>query len=180
MNVVKAPAPVVDLFREVTEKHHFPRLETAQIGICFTDAKAFRGDQINLGKVSKFTSQNRIWQDVKRDFCITLCSDVWYQILNDEQREALADLLLTCCDVEYEPVTEVVGNRKKPVKDEWGRVQKTDEIKYDDEGNPKWRVKPLDLIVFAENARKYDLWLKEVIEGLEPLTVQNDEPEPEQ
>lgn len=175
MNVVKAPAQVVDLFREVAEKHHFPKLEQATIGVCFTDAKAFRGDQINLGKVSKFSSADQIWQEVKRDFCITLCSDVWYQILNDRQREALADLHLTCCDVEYEPIVEIVGGKKQPVKDEWGRVQRTDDIKYDDEGRPKWKIRPLDLIVFADNARKYNLWLKEVIDGLETLTVQQNE-----
>lgn len=174
MIVTKAPAPVTDLFREVREKHH-PNLDQAAIGVCFTDAKPFRGDQINLGKVSKFSPADQVWQDTKRDFCITLCADVWYQILNEEQREALADLHLTCCDVEHEPVVEIVGNRKKPVKDEWGRVQKTDEIKYNDDGSPKWKIRPLDLIVFADNARKYDLWLKEVIDGLEPLTVQQNE-----
>jgi hypothetical protein len=165
--------PVCDLFTAVRENHHLPRLETASIAVCMTDGKPFRADRIQLGKVTKFSQFNRIWQgDIKYEFCITLNSDVWYQILNDDQREALADLHLTRCAVEYEPETYEENGKEKKVVDEWGRVQYTDDIKYDDEGNPKWKVLPFDLLVFAENAKRYGLWLKDVMDGLETLTVE--------
>ena len=172
--IVKASPQVFDSLAQVKDKHHL-RLEQAQIAICVTDAKPFRAGKINLGKVSKFSTLNKIWQGIKYDFCITLCTDVWYQILNDIQRESLLDLLLTCCDVEYEALTQEINGKKKVVKDEWGRVQYSDNIKCDDEGRPKWKVQPIDLLVFASNASRYNLWLKDLIDGLEPLSVNEKE-----
>ena len=93
----KAPPPVVDLLNEVKESH--PQLELAKIAVCMADSKAFTQGKLNLGKTLKFSEFNKIWQATKYDFCITLCVDVWYQILNDAQREALLDLHLTRCDV---------------------------------------------------------------------------------
>jgi hypothetical protein len=169
--ITRAPAPILDIVEKVKSAYHTPRLELASIAVCLTDAKPFRGGKINLGKTSKFSNLNRLWQEKKHDFCITLCADLWYQILNESQREALIDLHLTCCSVEYEPVTVTVNDKERPVKDEWGRLQYTDQFKFDDDGNPKWKVKNLDFLVFADNARRYDLWLKDVIDGLDGLTV---------
>lgn len=167
--VTKAPPTVYDILGTILPHHQ--RLEQASIGICLTDAKPFRAGRINLGKVTKFSEFAKIWQGEKKDFCITLCADVWYQILNDAQREALLDLLVTCCDVEYEPLTQTINGKEVKVKDEWGRVKYSDQIQCDDEGRPKWKIQPLDLSVFAQNARKYNLWLKDVIDGLDNLTV---------
>ena len=63
------------------------------------------------------------------------------------------------------------------IKDEWGRVQYSDVIKCDDEGQPKWKVQSIDLLVFASNASRYNLWLKDLIDGLEPLAVNKKEEE---
>jgi hypothetical protein len=175
--IVKAPPQVFEALNQVKDKYHLPRLEQAQIAICITDAKPFRAGKINLGKVSKFSPLNKIWQGTKYDFCITLCADVWYQILNDVQRESLLDLLLTCCDVEYEPLTQETNGKKSVIKDEWGRVQYSEDIKCDDEGQPKWKVQSIDLLVFASNASRYNLWLKDLIDGLEPLAVNKKEEE---
>jgi len=167
--ITKAPPPIIDLLNEV--KEHHSQLETANIAVCMADSKPFTKGKLNLGKVLKFSDFNKIWQGIKYDFCITLCVDVWYQILNDVQREALLDLHLTRCTVEYEPLTQEINGKSKVVKDDWGRVQYSDQVKYDDNGDPKWTVQPLDLVVFAENARKYNLWMKEVIDGLDTLQV---------
>ena len=170
--VTKAPPQVFELFEQVKVKNH-TRLEKAKIAVCVTDAKPFRAGKINLGKVSKFSPLNKIWQNTKYDFCITLCADVWYQILNEAQREPLVDLLLSCCDVEYEPKTQEINGKEKVIKDEWGRIQYSEELKYDDNGEPKWKTQPLDLLVFASNASRYNLWLKDVMDGIEPLSIKN-------
>tara|TARA_Y100000034_G_scaffold44535_1_gene54643 strand:- start:1659 stop:2168 length:510 start_codon:yes stop_codon:yes gene_type:complete len=159
MNVWQAPANVIDLLEEIKNEHHSPRLDQATIGVCFADSKAFPNNRLNYGKTSKFTSFARIWQQRKLDFCLTLCADVWHSVLSEDGKRALIDLHLTRCEVEWEPVLDENG---KPAKDEWGRVQYTEEIKYNDDGTPKWKVLPLDLTVFADNVRKYGLWCEEL------------------
>lgn len=124
--------------------------------------KTIRQDRLNLGTTSKFSSFAKIWQRDVYDFCIMLCSDLWHQICDDNQRMALLDLHLTRCQVEYVPQTVVEGKKKRIVKDEWGRVQYTDQMKTDDDGNPKWYVAPLDLVVFSENGRRYGMWYEDL------------------
>jgi hypothetical protein len=169
--ITKAPFEIVELVAKVKEENHHPRLEQASVAACLADSKPFRQNNFNWGTVCKFSDFNKIWQKEKYDFCIKLCVDVWYQILSEEQREALVDLHLTCCDVEYEPETTDVNGKKQIIKDEWGRIQYSDTIKTDDAGQPKWRIKPLGLTVFAANVRRYNLWMKDVIDGLDGLTV---------
>lgn len=160
----KAPANVYDLLQEIKEKHHHPRLEQAKIAVAFNDAKSYIGDRINLGKVSKFSSFNKMWMGEQYDFSIILCSDVWHSILNPMQREALLDLHLTCCQVEYIPETVVEGTKKNVVKDEHGLTKYTNEMKLDDDGNPKWKRIPLDLYVFCDNVSRYGLWCQPLTE----------------
>ncbi len=161
MNVWQAPANVLDLLDEVKAKHHSPRLDQATIGLCFADTKAFPNNCLNYGKTVKISTFARIWQERKLDFCLTLCADVWHSILNDQQKQALLDLHLSRCEVEC---VSVLDEKGKPVKDEWERVQYTEEIKFNDDGTPKWKVLPLDLTVFAINVRKYGLWCEELDE----------------
>lgn len=160
----KAPANVCEQLQSIKEQNHHPRLQEATIAVAFNDAKPYVGDRINLGKVSKFSSFNKIWMNQQYDFSIVLCSDVWHSILNPEQREALLDLHLTCCQVEYVPETVQEGNKKVVVKDEHGRTKYTEEVKLDDEGNPKWKKIPLDLYVFCDNVSRYGLWCQPLTE----------------
>ena len=57
-------------------------------------------------------------------------------------------------------MTVVENKKKKVVKDQWGRVEYTTDLKLDANGDPIWRVMPIDLYVCAANARKYGLWLE--------------------
>jgi hypothetical protein len=44
-------------------------------------------NEINLGKVSKFSQSAKLWQaEQKYDFRITLVQDVWFEILDNAQR----------------------------------------------------------------------------------------------
>lgn len=164
LNPWKAPQEVFDLVQNVKNKHHADRLTEASIAVCFDDSKPFVRNKINLGKVTKFSHLAKLFQSQPYDFVLTLCSDLWVEVLDNSQREALIDLLLTRCQVEYIPETVEENGKKKPVKDEWGRIQYTKEVKTDEAGNPKWKVSPLDIDVFTENVRRYGLWLDCIIE----------------
>jgi hypothetical protein len=169
MTIWKATGDVLELLNKVKTSHHSDRLADASVVLCFDDSKAFVKNKINLGKVSKFSSLARLWQNQKHDFCLVICSDLWHDVLGNDEREALVDLLLSRCEVEMIPETIEENGKKKPVKDEWGRIQYTKEIKLDDEGNPKWKVAPLDLELFAKNVRRYGLWLDDLLEMKEAI-----------
>lgn len=169
---------VTNLFEQVKNKHHTARLGEASIAVCFTDTKPFVKGRFNWGKVNRFQPLHRLWHpnNQKYDFLIVLSADAWTGVLKDIQREALVDLHLSRCSVEYVPIMveedEPLKKRKsknqkepkkKVKKDEWDRIEYTDEIKRDDEGNPVWKVLPLDLHIFAENAQRYGVWCEELL-----------------
>jgi hypothetical protein len=162
VNPWKVPQDIMDLMEMVRAKYHLPRLATASIAVCFDDSKPFVRNKLNLGKVQKLSPLSRVW--AQYDFCILLCSDVWYSVLLDTQREALIDLQLTRCDVEYEPAVEVINNKKKVVKDQWGRIEYTDQVKCNEAGDPLWRVSPLDINVISRNVRRYGLWFDDLMD----------------
>jgi hypothetical protein len=159
-------------------KHHLPRLEDAEIAVCFQDKKPFNKNRFNWGKVRRFQAIDKIWHpnDKSYDFLVILSSDAWH-ILNSHQQEALADLHLTRCSVEYEPIKEEITVngvvKKKVVKDEWGRVEFTDEIKRDkDTQEPKWKVLALDLPVFTDNVSRFGLWCEELSDFKEVIPLE--------
>lgn len=158
-NDMESTNEVVAILSDVIQLHHQPRLADARIAICFDDSKPFLRNKLNLGKVTKFSPLARLWQGSQYDFCLSIPMDLWHSVLKGSQRAAYLDLQLTRCTVEYKPEEIEENGKKKKVKDEWGRVQYTQEVKTDDEGNPKWKVVPLDLEVFADNVRRYGLWM---------------------
>lgn len=157
LNPWKAPQEIVALVQELKERHH-PHLAAAHVAVCIEDTKPFINNKLNLGKVSKFSPLAKLWQGSPHDFCLSIPSDLWHSVLKGSQRDAYLDLQLTRCGVEYIPDMVEENGKKKPIKDEWGRVQYTDQVKVDDDGNPKWKVFPLDLEVFTSNVRRYGLW----------------------
>lgn len=155
---------VIELMEFIRHKHHH-RLEQAKIAVAFVDAKPFVKGRFNWGKAKKFTTQAKLWhaKDKKYDFEITLPADGWYQVLQGVQKEAWIDLHLCRFRPEMMPVTAEVNGKVKPVKDEFGRIQYTDQVKIDDKtGEPIWCVDPLDLHVLTENASHYGLWCEDL------------------
>lgn len=163
MEVWAADAEVFELLSKVKEKHH-TRLLEANIAVAFVDSKPFTKGRFNWGKAIKFKPSMKVWQDVKYDFLITICCDAWDLILDAEQREALLDLHLECCQVEYVPEMENVNGKQKPVKDKWGRLVYTEEVKLDDSGEPKWKVEPLDLHIFQKNVKRFGCWCQDLLD----------------
>lgn len=167
---------VLQLVEKVKNKFHLPRLEQAKIAVSFFEGKPFVKNQLNWGRVKKVNADDKILQgDVQYDFHIKLCSDVWTDVLTHEQREALIDLHLNCCQVELEP--EYADNpnetqeqkdantkKKKPLKDKWGRIVYSDVPKYDDDGEPKWVVSKLNLHTFQDNVTRYGCWCEDLLD----------------
>ena len=164
MIVWPASNEVLDIVLKVKEKYHHPRLQEANVALSFNDSKPFLNGRFNWGKTSKFAAAAKIWQAKKYDFQISLPADSWHSILNADQREAWIDLHLTRCQVDWVPVTVEENGKKKPVKDEWGRVQLTDEMKRDADGEPKWKLWPLDLEVFQGNVLRYGCWCEDLLD----------------
>lgn len=162
---VRAAADIRQKLTDIKVANH-PHLEQALIALEFVDSKPFIKDKVNLGKVSRFSKATQLWfsQDAQYNFLISVCADVWYGILKETQREALLDLHLTRCGVAYEPETVVINGKKTTVKDEFGRVEYTDQIKTDDEGRPVWKLSPLDIGVITSNIRRYGLWYDDLLE----------------
>ena len=160
----KCTDDVSKLLNSVKDKHHL-HLKEATFGIAFDESKPYIKDKFNWGKISKFSDFNKLWQSPQKfNFSIVICSEIWHDILNEYQREALLDLHLCRCEVEYEPEVVLEGKKKIKVKDEFGRTKYTTQVKVDDEGNPKWRVASLDLDVLAKNVKHYGLWLQEFLD----------------
>ena len=160
MDIWKAPLVVQELMQGVKEEHHHPRLEQANIVVCLEDSRPFPNNSLNWGKTVKLTQFNQLWQpQQKTDFCLVLCADIWHNILDGNQKLALLDLHLTRCQVEY---IARVDERGRPIKDEWGRIDYTNEIKLGEDGRPKWKIIPFDLTVFTGNVRRFGLWCPEI------------------
>ena len=163
-NVWPADQSVFELVEEVKTKWH-PHLKEANVAVSIKDAKAFVRNRFNWGNTSRFSPGARVHmpEDKRYDFLITLASDAW-NILTSDQKEALADLRVSCMQVEYEPEFVEENGKKKPVKDKWGRLVYTNVIKVDDNGNPKWKCVPLDLHVIQDNVGRYGCWCQDLID----------------
>lgn len=163
----KAPKEVTDLMEEVKSKNHDERLATADVLVWFDESKPFVNNSLNLGKAIKLGPVHRVLDEDRHNFLITLPSDVWHNILVGKQREAWLDLHLTRFTPDYKPQTVIVNGRKRPVKDQWGRIEYTTEVRTDKNDNVIWKVLPLDLEVYTDNIGRYGLWL----EGLTGLAA---------
>ncbi len=158
-----ANSDILDLTNSIKEKHH-PHLDQARVSVCFNDSKPFKKDKFNWGTVTKFSAMAKTHQVNKYDFCICLSSEAWVGVLNNEQREALLDLHLSCCGVEHLPEIAIVNGKKTPIKDEFGRTVFSEEVKTDQEGNPVYKKLPLDIDVIQENVKRFGCWCKDFID----------------
>ena len=153
-----AAQDIVDLMEEVKAKYHSPRVDGMSIAVAMEDSKPWNNNRLNLGGIAKFPPKYRIWCKDEYDFALTICGDVWQDILKPDQKLAYVDLQLTRLEPVYEPETVMEGKKKVVVKDDLGRVVYTEEVKLDKNGAPKWQVLPLDPVVFSRNARRFGLW----------------------
>lgn len=158
-----APLEVIEKLQEIKNKLH-PELGSVSVVVELSDAKPFKNNRLNLGNVRKFSAANKIWQKGDFDFCITLVGEVWQDILKGQQRDALLDLHLTRIEPVCEPQVVIENKKRIPCKDEFGRIILTEEQKLDKNGDPRWRIVPIDLGVLSRNVRRYGFWFDDLIE----------------
>ena len=171
-----APAAVIERLQEVKGRYH-SKLDSISVVVELSDSKPFKVNRLNLGNIRKFSTANKIWQKGDYDFCITIVGEVWQEILKGAQCDALLDLHLTRIEPVCEPQV-VIENKKRIVcKDDYGRVILTEEQKLDKNGNPRWRIVPIDLGVLSQNVRRYGFWSDDLVEfhniGLPVITDVN-------
>ena len=159
----KAPDEVQALLSSLKAANHNPRLLEASVVVIFDDSKPFKKDRLNWGKVLKFSPLARLFNTDHYDFAIQLPAMLFNDVLNYEQRKALLDLRLECCQVDYIPETKVEGNKKVVVTDEWGRTVYTEEMKRDENGVPCWKSVPLDLVTITANVRRFGCWCEDLV-----------------
>lgn len=157
-----APADVVAMVEDVKNRNH-PHLSEATFAVGFVDSKPFQKNRLNFGKISRFSKQFAAWNSVKYDFCLLLNSESWHSILTQEQREASIDLHLSRVKIDYEPQVEIVNKVKKIIKDEYGRIQYTQDPKTEEDGTVKYLIHPMDLLVISENVKRYGPWLDDML-----------------
>lgn len=160
-----APDNVISMLNELKTSNHSRLItESGECGVTvvLADVKPFINNRFNWGTVKKFSEFNRLFMPTPIDFCIVVSSDAWHQILDNDQRKALIDLHLTRIEPEYLPEVNVVNGKKKPVKDEFGRVVYSQELKLDENGQVKWKVNPLDLCTFIDNVVRFGCWAEEL------------------
>ncbi len=151
------PVEVQDLLSEIKERYH-PCLQQASFAVEFVDSKPFVKDRMNLGKVTKFSKSAKLWHARRYDFAISICADVWATFLTAQQKAPLLDLHLSRCKAALEPQMVEVNGKQEKVKDEFGRVIYTNEMRLDDDGSPIWELRPLDIQVITENMLRFGPW----------------------
>ncbi len=159
----QAPGDVQELVQILKSKNHSPRLDEASVVVCFDDEDAFKKDRFNWGKTKKFPPLSKAFPGDHYDFVIILPYTGW-EMLTHDQRLAWLDLRLETCQVEYVPETVIENKKKKPVVDEFGRTVYTDEMKRNKDGQPRWKILPLDLPTYVANVKRYGCWVSEIID----------------
>jgi hypothetical protein len=126
---------------EAIKLEHHPHLANASLWVLCADGKAIRNNQLVVTQSKRCTKTEKLSSG--HDFKIIVLMEAW-SILPDVARKIALDEALCRCGVKYVPQTVEVNGRKEVVKDELGRTVYTDQIEYDAEGTPKWRINPAD------------------------------------
>jgi len=155
----------IKMMIEKMKQENHPHLAEARIAALLTDKRKISGNKIVLGTAKKVSAEDKVLSDF--DFKIILSGEDWAQ-LTEKEKFALIDHELSHLDVARVPQTETVGGRKKPVKDEFGRTIYTDEIKYDDDGKPKWKLRSHDFENFFHIAERYGIEIASKVGGYFP------------
>ena len=165
MAVWPADSSVTGLLEQVRNQAHLPRLADVKVDVTLTDGPPFVKDRINLGKVTKVPECYRMRQKEPADFEITISGGVWGEMfVADKQRRALLDLHLTRIQPVFTPEIVVENKKRVIVKDEFGRVQYSQDVKLDKNGEPIWRIDPIDIKTIMQNIRRYGFWFDDLQE----------------
>lgn len=154
----EAPADVAALVRKVKQRYHEKRLALASMWVLISDGKPIRDNRLVVTITRKCTKEEKISSG--HDFKIIVIAAAW-EILTDDQRVQAVDEALCRCGVKYIPQMLEINGKKEPVKDDLGRVIFTDQIVYDNGGNPKWKINQPDASIYFDLVRRYGEYSEE-------------------
>jgi hypothetical protein len=156
---------------ELIQKYHH-RLSTpfgdCKVAVVLTDSKPFIEEKINWGKVKKVDKFNKIWINKDLNYCIIISSDL-LNILKEDQKEAILDLHLSRIRPQYQPKKVIENGKKITVKDQFGRIEYTNDLKLNKDGSPKWLLDNVDLQVFGNNIKRFGFWCEDLMDFKEAI-----------
>jgi hypothetical protein len=144
-SIWEATADITQLVQRIKKDHHHPRLAQASIWVLISDGKGVVDNRIITVKAAKCTKHEKL--STGHDFKLTIMAETWAN-LTDAQRDIAVDEALCRCGVKYIPQTVEVNGKKEMLKDDWGRVLYTDQISFDNDGNPRWKINKPDAELF--------------------------------
>lgn len=156
-SIWEAPQEIRRMAEQIKDDSH-PHLATAGLWVLCSDGKAVRNNQLVVTQSKKCTKTEKL--STGRDFKIIVLTESW-SILPDAARQIALDEALCRCGVKYVPQTVEINGRKEVVKDELGRTVYTDQIEYDKEGVPKWRINPPDAGLYYAMLQRHGQYSEE-------------------
>ncbi len=181
----EAPIEIRNRLNEAKNAEH-PHLTQASLWVLCSDSKAIRDNRVIATQTRKCTKTEKLSSG--HDFKVIIMMETWAN-LTDTQREIALDEALCRCGVRFLPETIEINGKKEILKDDLGRIIYTDEIAYDKEGIPKWKINHPDAGLFfplLARHRQYSEDAENVVRALEgqplklPISAQRaDAVEPE-
>lgn len=156
-SIWQAPKEIRDLVTEVRDEHH-PHLTAASFWVLVSDRKAISDNRVIVTTSKKCTKEEKL--STGHDFKIVVLAESWAN-LPDSAREIAIDEALCRCGVQYVPQSMEVNGKKEIVKDDLGRVIYTDQVAYDNEGNPKWRINRPDAGLYYDMILRHGQYSEE-------------------
>lgn len=135
-SIWEATVKIQQQVKQLRDQHH-THLHQASLWVLCSDAKAIRDNHIIATQTKKCTNTERLSSG--HDFKIVIMMEVW-SLLTDEQRAKAIDEALCRAGVKRVPQMIEINGKKDVVKDDFGRIIYTDEIAYDKEDRPKWKI----------------------------------------
>jgi hypothetical protein len=157
-SVWQAPDDIRRQVESIKDQHH-PHLSAATIWVLCSDSKAVRDNRIVVTTSRRCTKTEKLSSG--HDFKITVFTESWSSLPNAARTIAL-DEALCRCGVRYVPAMVEVNGKKEIIKDEWGRIIYTDEIDYDKEGVPRWKINQPDAGVYFGLLTRHGQYAQEV------------------
>jgi hypothetical protein len=156
-SIWEAPPEIRRALEEIKVDHH-PHLANASIWALCSDGKAIRNNQLIVTQSKRCTQTEKL--SAGADFKVIILMEAWSQLPDAARRMAL-DEALCRCGVRYVPQTMEVNGRKEVVKDELGRIVYTDQIDYDKEGRPRWKINPPDAGLYYAMLQRHARYCEE-------------------
>lgn len=154
----EAPSDIKQLVKEIRDNHH-PEIAQASIWCLITDANGIHDNRVRSTITRKCTKTENL--STGHHFKIFVYAETWAK-LTDAQRRIAIDEALCRCGVKYIPETIEVNGKRETLKDDLGRVIFTNEMAFDQDGTPKWKINKPDAEIYFAMLKRHVMYSEEV------------------